>query len=296
MFISVVVPTYNRRADLVRCLMALRNQTYPKNSFEVVVVEDGSLTDVGDFVRSLGRNFTYFWQDHKGPAAARNQGIEKARGETVAFTDDDCAAPHDWLAKLADGYWRHPAVAGVGGFMEAPEEVLAVNPFARYESFITRQVYGAGEKEVLGGFEVPTGGTNNISYKKELLSRVGGFDEAFPVAAGEDADLKKRICDLGYALLYLPLKVEHYHRYSLSSFLKQGKDRGLGSLYFQAKHGGGLGRLQLAQRISLLPLGLFRDFLAAHLPLETAFLKMVGGFFDYSTQFLNYGKFRKEED
>jgi len=126
--------------------------------------------------------------------------------------------------------------------MEAPAAVLKQNIFAQYESYVTRQVYGAGKKEILGSFEVPTGGTNNIAYRKKVLEEIGGFDESFPVAAGEDADLKKRICDRGYQILYLPLKVEHHHDYSWRSFIKQSRSRGVGSIYFHRKHGGGLSR------------------------------------------------------
>ncbi len=287
MFISVIIPTLGRES-LKSCLQSLKEQAYPPDQFEVIVVNDGEHTDVAKLVSGYG--FQYYSQKHQGPAVARNNGAKMARGEILAFTDDDCRVPTDWLTKLADGYRRFPEAAGVGGYMEAPQELLAVNPYAAYESYITRRVYGAGDAEILGGFEVPTGGTNNLSYKKEIFHRLGGFDEGFPYAAGEDADFKKRVCETGYHLLYLPLKVTHYHNYNLASFIRQNQHRGWGSLYFHRKHGGFFSRLQLVRSLMLLPLILVTDMVFARIGLSVAFLKAVAAAVNYTTQLINYGK------
>ena len=296
MLISIVIPTYNRREPLLNCLAAIKNQAYSPAEFEVIVVEDGSDTGLADTIRRYGPNYSYYWQDHKGPAAARNRGIDTALGEIVAFTDDDCLVPADWLKRLADGYKRYPLVAGVGGFMEATEETLKKNVFARYERYISRVVYGAGETEIIGGFDVPTGGTNNVSYRRGVLNEIGGFDESFPSAAGEDADLKKRICNLGHSILYLPMKVQHNHQYSFSAFLRQNRDRGIGSVYFQKKHGGGLTPLELWRRILLFPTATLRDILTVKVPADIAFLRLAAGLTDYFSELFNYTKFDDDED
>lgn len=286
-FVSVIVPTLGR-ASLTFCLQALSQQTYPRGRWEVIVVEDGTSSAARELTAAY--RFRYVWQPHRGPAAARNAGVKLAGGEVVAFTDDDCTVPADWLEKLAEGYGRYPAVAGVGGYMEAPAEVLLRNPYAQYESYMTRQVYKAFDQEILGGFEVPTGGTNNISYRKEIFTSFGGFDENFPAAAGEDADFKMRVCQAGYRLFYLPLKVTHNHSYSFGSFVRQNRDRGLGSLYFHRKHGGGLSR-------SGLCLGFFSSFLdflgaglAAKISWSAAGLRSLATIINYLTQLKYYGK------
>lgn len=283
---SVIIPTIGRR-NLRNCLQSLFKQTYPRELFEVMVVEDGSSTAVKEVVEAFG--FTYFWQKSRGPAAARNLGAQKAQGEILAFTDDDCTVPLDWLERLAHGY-QQSTVAGVGGYLEAPSETLAHNPFAQYESYVTRRLYGAGDKDVLGGFEVPTGGTNNISYRREIFEKLGGFDENFPVAAGEDADFKKRVCDAHYRLLYLPLKVTHYHSYNWLAFLRQNYARGLGSLSFHKKHGGGLTRRQLSRGLVASPLEMARVLLVTRMNWPVAFLSWVALVVNYTTQLKFYGK------
>lgn len=237
MYISIVIPTHNRKDLLRRCLEAASNQDYP--DYEVIVVDDGSTDGTTEMVQREFPQVRYILQQpNRGPAAARNRGIEAAKGEIVAFTDDDCLVPVNFLSRLADGYRRYPGVAGVGGYQEAPDDVLRRNPFARYEAYVTHQVYRAGFQEYLGGFECPAGGTNSMSYCKEVLLEVGGFDESFPCAAGEDADLKWRIVKCGYRLLYVPVKVTHLQPYSLRSFWSQQVRRGIGAAYFERKYSG----------------------------------------------------------
>lgn len=231
---TVVVPTYNRALLLERCLASLAAQNYA--DYEVIVVDDGSTDDTGAVVEDFPR-VKYLRQDNRGPAAARNLGWTHADGEVIAFIDDDCVAPPDWLFRLAEAYERYPQVSGVGGFLEAPPEVLESSLLAQYEQYMTRNVYQARDEECLGGFECPAGGTCNMSYRRKVLVGVGGFDESFPVAAGEDAELKLRICQGGHRLLYIPLKVTHLRPYTWRSFLRQSFQRGLGVFYFESKHG-----------------------------------------------------------
>jgi len=204
-------------------------------------VDDGST----DGTEALGAELAkrprvrYLRQENRGAAAARNRGIAEAAGHIVAFTDDDCLVPPEWLERLADGYARHPEVAGVGGRIVAPPDVLRTRAVARLEDHVARNVYGAGEEEVLGGFDCPAGGTNNMSYRRDALLEVGGFDEGFPPRVwGEDADLKLRITRRGGRLLYVPVAVVHLRDYRLGPFLRQSWQRGRGEAHFRLKHEG----------------------------------------------------------
>lgn len=252
---SVVIPTYNRAATLRQTLTALMAQDYP--DYEIIVVDDGSTDGTRAMIAREFPQVRYIYQQNRGPAAARNRGIAHARGEIIAFTDDDCVPPRDWLARLADGYARYPDVVGVGGYLEAPDEVLQRAPLARYERFIARRVFRVSEREYVGGFECPAGGTNNIAYRRAILERVGGFDESFPYAAGEDADLKWRICQLGARLLYVPVKMTHLQTYTWESFKRQARVRGKGRVCFDAKHRAkptrGRAVLRLLRRWLVLP-------------------------------------------
>src|SRR5437764_138198 len=120
---SVVIPTFNRQATLHQTLKAIEAQD--ALSFEVIVVDDGSTDGTKEAVTSEFPSVQYIQQENQGPAAARNTGIRAVAGDIVVFTDDDCVPPPDWLSRLANGYARYPEVAGVGGYLEAPDNVLA---------------------------------------------------------------------------------------------------------------------------------------------------------------------------
>jgi len=238
---SVVLPTFNRVHLLERVAAAILDQTLPPERCELIIVDDGSTDGTPALAAELaGRdNVRLIQQSNRGAAAARNRGIHEASGDVVALTDDDCLVPRDWLERLADGYARHPEVAGVGGRLEPPDEVLACRAVARHELFIARHVFGAGDQEALGGFECPAGGTNNMSYRRDVLLDVGGFDEGFgPCVWGEDADLKLRITQTGKPLLYIPVCVEHLRDYAVRPFLRQSFQRGRGDAHFRLKHDG----------------------------------------------------------
>ncbi len=242
-----MVPTYNRRATLRETLCALLKQDY--RDYEIIVVDDGSCDDTRKMVSAEFPEVRYFFQTNRGPAAARNTGIRAASGEVIAFTDDDCAPPADWLTQLAAGYARHPEVAGVGGYLEAPKNILKQNILAQYEFYVSHVTYGANEREYLGGFECPAGGTNSMSYRKSVLADVGGFDETFPYAAGEDADLKWRICQAGHRLLYVPTRVIHLQPYTWPTFRKQQITHGRGAIHFERKYGHIPSRMRLLLRV-----------------------------------------------
>lgn len=245
---SVVVPTYNRISTLRQCLQGLLAQDYP--DYEIIVVDDGSTDGTSEALSQEFSRGRYFQQKNVGPAAARNRGLQAASGEIIAFTDDDCLAPPDWLTRLAEGYARHSAVAGVGGGLIAPPGILATNIYAQYEHYVAQAVYKVGEAESLGGFECPAGGTANMSYRKSILEAVHGFDESFPVAAGEDADLKMRICQQGHPLLYMPVQVIHLQDYTWERFKHQCYVRGIGRNHFELRHGAGYpSRFKIALRV-----------------------------------------------
>lgn len=237
MIFSIIIPTYNRKSLLEKCLQSISNLDFPKNDYEVIVIDDGSTDGTREFLSNLNReNWRFFLRDHGGPAKARNYGVKNASGLYIAFTDDDCLVPKDWLLKLKEGLEKWPKACAVGGYLEAPIEVLTKKIAAKLESFETREIYKAGSSEYLGGFESPTGGTNNIAYRREVFNSLGGFDEKFPEPAGEDADLKFRVVGAGYKIGYLPLKVTHLDPYSFNTFIKRSVRSGIGSAYFEKKN------------------------------------------------------------
>ena len=236
MKISVIIPTYKRIDKLRDCLVSIIAQTFSKEDYEILVVEDGSQSGAKDLVKSLQEKFSkikYFWRENAGPAAARNVAIKVAAGEVCAFTDDDCTVPSDWLEKLWDGFQRHSELTGVGGRMEPSEEMVRKNPFARFELYLTRVVFNLppDRKEFIAGKDSPIGATNNIAYKTAALRAVGGFDERFePHIPGEERDLKERLCEAGYnKILYVSTKVTHHRTYDWKNFVAQSYTAGIGT-------------------------------------------------------------------
>jgi glycosyltransferase involved in cell wall biosynthesis len=244
---GVVIPTRDRASVLRRCLAAINSQGYP--DYEVIVVDDGSRDDTGEIVVREFPSIGYLRQPSAGPAAARNRGVKAAGGEVVAFTDDDCLAPSNWLECLADGFARHPEVAGVGGRLLAPLEVRETNLLAQYEEYVVKAVYGAGDCEIVSGFDCPAGGTNNMAYRRAALETVGGFDEDFRYPAGEDADLKWRLAEAGARFLYIPVEMTHLQSYTWPSYRRQQMVRGRGRTQFDIKRSRRTGRALIVLRL-----------------------------------------------
>lgn len=241
MQISVVVPTYNRLYALKQSLQALLEQDFPLDEYEILIVDDGSTDGTRDFLQEIVGiapvKCQYHFQDHAGPAKARNWGIRKAQGKYIAFTDDDCIAPRNWLSKIAEAFKRYPGVVGVSGYMEADENILKNNIYAQFEKYANMGDYMKNQQEEhVGGKDFLGGATNNVAYQRKVLLEVEGFDETFPFAASEDADLKKRIVDRGYKMLHIPVKVTHRHPYSFKRLIRQAYVRGVGSRHFNQKH------------------------------------------------------------
>jgi len=101
--VSVIIPTYNRFHQLLKCLEALARQTFPVDQYEVVVVDDGS-TDETSIVKGQSFPFqlTYCYQSNQGSAAARNQGAEKSKGKTLIFLDDDIFVEEGFVSAVTE--------------------------------------------------------------------------------------------------------------------------------------------------------------------------------------------------
>lgn len=248
---SVVVPTRNRPQLLSRVLEALASQTYP--NYEIIVVDDASTTDLTPLKQRFPQVRFVRQPYNLGPAAARNLGIREATGEIIAFTDDDVMPPSNWLETLADGYRRNPEVVGVSGSIQAPDELLQANVWAQLELFQSQVELGQPNREVVGGWECPGFGTCNASYLRGAFEEVGGFDEGFSFAC-EDGDLKRRVAERGYQLLWIPIRSLHLRNYTLVSSYQRAFRIGSDARHWQVKYGGYRRRWHYAIRLLLTPI------------------------------------------
>jgi GT2 family glycosyltransferase len=193
--ISIVVPTRNRAARLHALLASLAAQDGPR--FEVIVVDNASsdrtLAVVGEADAELDAHIRAIHLPQPlGPAVARNRGWQSARGELVVFTDDDVVAQPGWLDAIAAAHERDPDAVIQGHTEPDPREVHKLAAFSR-----SQEATGPG----------PWFQTCNIAYPRALLERLGGFDESFWDAAGEDTDLGWRAIEAGTRVIYEPSAV-----------------------------------------------------------------------------------------
>ncbi len=225
MTFSVVIPTFNRFSSLKRTLESVLRQTFNPSEYEVIVVDDGSSHGTANYLTELASAgyIHYLRQEHKGPAAARNAGIRAARGTYIAFTDDDCVVPPQWLRELLMAFEKERASL-IGG--------VAVNRvkrslFAEAGQFINSFLEDAinitpGQARFLT--------SNNIACRREELVAEGLFDERFKSAGAEDRELCERLVHSGRKVVFEPtIEVEHYHNLTFTAFLRQQYNYGKGS-------------------------------------------------------------------
>jgi GT2 family glycosyltransferase len=191
--VSVVVSTYNRPARLERLLASLREQQLPLQSFEVIVVDNGSGPTTGEVIAAESARpglqlRTVRHATTLGPAGGRNSGWRIARAPLVAFVDDDCAADGQWLAAGLRAHERDPKAVIQGRTRPDPADIENDGPLSR-----TVRVESLG----------PQYEACNIFYPRELLESLGGFDEGFgALPAGEDTDLAWRAIECGTRTLF----------------------------------------------------------------------------------------------
>ena len=177
---SIVVPTYNRPQYLARCLNALAQMTYPRDRFEVIVVDDGSAQSmaptVAPFRASL--NLTLIEQANGGPAKARNAGAAQAQAQYLVFTDDDCQPTPTWLQALEAKLQACPQALVGGHTLNA----LPDNLFSTASQILIDYLYDYYNARHQPSFFA----SNNFAMAVEQFQAIGGFDTSFPLAAGED--------------------------------------------------------------------------------------------------------------
>ena len=203
--ISIVVCTYNRAGLLERALQSLVIQQCPPGlEYELIVVDDGSTDHTADIVRELNRctdrRVVYIHESGRGISAARNTGVHAARSEWIAFTDDDQIAEPTWLWNLwfAQGKSSAQCIGGART-LELPERVLQTLP--RQTRLILGEIPCVGDLQPCTRDSLLC--TGNLLLRKDLILKVGGFDESLS-QGGEDTDLLMRLRSSGLTCWFTP--------------------------------------------------------------------------------------------
>ena len=231
---SIVIPTYNRKPILEKCLLALEDQDYA-GDYEVVVVDDGSTDGTVDWLKAqqaIGKlaHVQLFCQDHQGPSAARNLGVEQSKGDIIIFIDSDLVvlsgflSAHDAKLQLGrsqtggDRFFTYGRVVNTANFENPTQEPYKITDYSA--AFFA---------------------TGNVAIAKHWLVEAGLFDTGFQLYGWEDLELGVRLKNLGLTLIKAPEAVGyHWHpAFSLSDvprLIDQEIQRGRMGVLFYEKH------------------------------------------------------------
>lgn len=226
--ISVIIPTHNRKNLLLKCLESLFDQNVDTMLYEIIVVDDGSTDGTKEALEEIilksRHKLSYFFCEHKGSPAAKNLGIAKARSEVLAFVDDDCTVPRNWIKKIKYYHENYPDILVIQG---------------KIENMVKNSLLAALEQDILdeylkvknirnGAIGVNFLAAGNCSFKRKAFSESNlYFHENF--IAAEEVDLVIRMKMKGLNILYAEdLLVFHKHRSSFVGLLKRSFRDGRG--------------------------------------------------------------------
>lgn len=195
--VSIVIPSV--REDLISDIsIAIQNQT--KTVHETIIIKD---------------------LQRRGPAWARNRGIEKSSGNWIAFLDDDCIPGLHWIEQLINACGEFKAEVAGGGYIETDpflNEVRLIKPLPQQTQYDTMGIVGIG---------------GNVMYSKKVIDRCISkygfvFDESYRLASGEDHELSMRLKNMGVRFVYVPVHHKHLKRFTLKKYLREKYIRGKG--------------------------------------------------------------------
>src|SRR5829696_2051925 len=225
--VSVVVPTYRRPTDLVRCVDSLLAMGYPR--LEVIVVDNAPQEP--ETAALVAERFSaeprvrYLREWTPGASRARNLGVRSARGEVVAFTDDDVVVDRHWIAALTHALVANPDVDCVTGLvmpvaLDTPVQ-LWFEQFGGFNRGHDQRVFDLGDRRgdtLLYPYTAGAlGGLGNVAFRRSALRQPDAFDVTLgpgtPAFGAEDQDAFVALLRAGGRLLYEPAAlVRHRHR------------------------------------------------------------------------------------
>jgi glycosyltransferase involved in cell wall biosynthesis len=255
LFLSVIVPAHNGERVLADTLPALRRSTLDRAGWELLVVDDASTDGTAAVARAHADRIVPLAGRPRGPAYARNRGVESARGDVLVFVDADVRVAPDALARVADHFERDAALGALFGSYD--DQPPAPGLVSRYRNLLHHYHHhrGAGAAET---FWAGLGAVRTTIYRG-----VGGFDEVrYARPQIEDIELGRRIRRAGHAILLDPaVQGAHLKRWTLGQVLKTDLlHRGIPWMRLLLEEGGEGAALNVSPRekiaVALVGLGL----------------------------------------
>lgn len=239
-FVSVIIPTYQDWSRLQLCLAALENQTYPKDKFEILVVNNNPQAEP-PLGLVIPDNCRVLKESRPGSYAARNQGISVAKGVVFAFTDSDCLPSKVWLEKGVTELASNPGVDRLGGavhFVNTQQDSLA---------FFYEVAFGLNQKRFVETRKAAV--TANMFSKQAVFSDVGFFDES--LMSGGDVEWGERAFKKGYRIIFSKEAAVRHPARSVSELIRKAQ-RTAGGVYELEKRRGWV-NLFIVFFVSILP-------------------------------------------
>lgn len=223
---SLIIPAYNSAKTLPLCLRSALNQSLPREQYEVIVIDDGSTDNTAEIAKAFGVDVIV--QKNQGPAAARNAGAQKAKGDILVFTDSDCELDPNFLRNLTAPFQQPEITGAQGAYKTRQPEFMAhfgqIEIETRYE-LLARSSF------------IDFIGTYAAAYRREIFINNQGFDTQFRLASGEDTEFSYKLQKQGHRLVFCPdAIVYHQHPSSLGRYLRVKFYRGFWRVRLYSLH------------------------------------------------------------
>ena len=202
-FFSIIIPAYNAESTLHKCLSCIQKQSFEKDQYEVIIVDNNSDDNSKHIINQFP--FIYTFEKKRSSYAARNKGLEIANGEYIVFTDSDCFPDQDWLLHIYNCIhsMQHNIIAGAIEW-----EVIDNNNVYEYydkQNFLNQEEYA----------KIGFGATANLTVHNDIIKHTDGFNSN--LISGGDNEFCKRLINAGHKMVYCPDAII-YHK-CRSSFI-----------------------------------------------------------------------------
>jgi len=226
--ISIVIPAYNAEKTVTFAIEGVLSQEKVM-PMEVIVVDDGSTDKTAIRVKSFP-DVRYLYQENSGPASARNRGAKEAKGDIIFFTDSDCIPHSDWIEKSIV-HFNRAEIGVVSGTYDLIEGGKLLAKCIHREIVYRHQQRMPVYPKSFGSF--------NFSVRRKIFQAVGGFNEQYRSASGEDNDLSYKILKAGYRIYFeRNSRVKHHHTAHLRKYLREQFKHGFWRVKMYLEHPG----------------------------------------------------------